>query len=131
MSIEAEKAHERWMTIHEEECKRDLIIGAKVYRANWDRIEEGEVVRISRVRYTSDGREYEDKTGPYICYHASFRYDHESQTYQWKWFYKIEDAKRDLAKKLRRRAEESRRDAVKCEDMAATYDPPVAAKEPA
>lgn len=123
MSIAAEKAHGKWMTVHDEECKRDLVVGAKVYRANYRYIEEGTVCRISRVRYTSDGREFEDPAGPYVCYHASFPSGHEGQTYQWKWFFKIEDAKRELAKQLRRMAEDNRRKAAEYEDLAATYDP--------
>lgn len=130
MSRQAEAAYGKWRTLHEKECLRDLVIGARVYRAYWDRIEEGEVCRISRVGYTSDGREYEDKSGPYTCYHANFRGTYESQTHQWKWFFKIADAERDLVRQLRRRAEDSRRDAAKWEDLAATFDVSAAKEVP-
>ena len=69
--------------------------------------------------------EVEDPNGPCIRYHATFgrgAYGWESATYQWKFFYKIEDAKARLAKKLRERAEDNRREASRWDALAATFE---------
>lgn len=122
MSRQAEEAYERSRKAHDEECQRVLVLGAKVYRARWDRIEEGKVRRLDRVRFDSDGREVEDLTGPYTRYVACFGSDWEGQTYQWKWFHRIDDAKRELAKQLRDRAKDKRQEADRWDALAATYE---------
>lgn len=123
MSRQHEEAYARWRKTHDEECQRDLLVGAKVYRPAYDRIEEGTVERIDHVRYTSDAHEIEDPDGPYTRYFACFGPGRwESQTFQWRWFYKVEDAKKLLARQLRERAEGHRRDADKCDALAASIE---------
>ena len=127
MSRANELAYEKWRTTHDEECRRDLVIGARVYRAGYDKIEEGEVKRIDRVRYVesyfSCPQEVEDPSGPYTRYTACFGANSwESQTYQWRFFFKIEDARKDLVKKLRERAKDRRVDADRFDALAATFE---------
>jgi len=123
MSRQHEEAYEKWRAVHDEECRRDLVVGARVYRAEWDRIEEGTIERIDRVRFDYDAREVEDPDGPYPRYFACFGPGRwESQTFQWKWFFRIEDAKKDLIKKLRDRAKDRRDEADKWDALAATFE---------
>ena len=93
-------------------------------------------MRIERIRYTDgifdSGREVEDPNGPYIRYVARFGPKDtggswEHQTFQWRFFYRIEGAQVKLVDKLRERAKEARRDADRWETLAASYDPKVAA----
>ena len=127
LSKQAEEAYEKWRAAHDEECRRDLVIGAKVYRAEYGRIEEGEVIAIDRIRYTDgifdNGREVDDPNGPYTRYTACFGPGQwERQTYQWRFFYNINDARKKLAKDLRERAKDARRDADRWDAMAATFE---------
>lgn len=130
MSRQAEEVHERLFSAHLEECARDLVVGARVYRAGYDQIEEGQVREIDRVRFAVGDwqHEIEDPAGNYARYHASFmdgtRW--ESQIFQWRWFFRREDAERRLAIKLRERAKDLRRDAERWDVLAASME----AKEP-
>lgn len=123
MSHQADEAHARQFDAHLAECERDLVVGAKVYRAAYDRIEEGEVRRIDRVRYGStweNHREIEDPNGPYARYHAEFGSGDrwESQIYQWKWFFRREDAAKRLAEKLTEHATDLRAQADRWDALA-------------
>jgi hypothetical protein len=123
MSKKAEEAYEAWFKGHLEECARVLVVGARVYRANYNRIEEGEVRKIDRVRFTAN-REEEDPNGPVIRYWASFN-DHniwESQTYQWKWFFRREDAQKDLVQRARDRAKDLRAEADRWDALASVNE---------
>ncbi len=131
MSRLADEAHARWFEAHLAECARDLVIGATVYRVGWDRIEEGQVRRIDRVRHGSDQYEVEDPNGPCIRYHATFDTGDrwESQTYQWKWFFRREDAQKRLAEKLTERAKDLRAQADRCDALATATKSEAAAAE--
>lgn len=128
MSRQNEEAYEKWRKVHDEECRRDLVIGAKVYRAGYDKVEEGEVKSIARVRYVESyfgsPREVEDPEGLYTRYTACFGSDWEHQTYQWAFFFNIADARKTLAQKLRDRAKEHRDDAARCDALAASFEAP-------
>jgi hypothetical protein len=131
MSRAAEEAHARWFEKHLEECARDLVVWARVYRAGYDKIEEGTVRSIERIRFETSAwsgvpREIVDPQGDKIRYWASFSDNHtgwESQTYQWKWFFKLEDAKKDLARKLTERAKDLRAEADRWDALAAAQAP--------
>lgn len=130
MSKAAEDAHTKWFAQHEIECARDLVIGTKVYRVMGNCIEEGVVIRVSRARINqlgnSDAEECENGERPY--YVARFRDNDyewratEGQTYQWKFFANISDARKQLVRKLRDQIEEHYQDVKKLEKLIATLD---------
>ena len=120
-----DEAHEKWFEAHIEECRRDLVIGARVYRAGYDKIEEGTVRRIERIRYDYEYHEVEDPNGPYTRYIACFGFEWESQTTQYKFFYRVEDARKKLAEKLRDRAKDARQEADRWDALASTYETPI------
>lgn len=133
MSLAAERAHEERFLRHLEECKRDIVVGAKVYRAAWDRIEEGVVRRVSKCRFRSTwggGDFVEDETGDHDFYVAQFGGDASGhggewveQTYQWRWFIDVEKAKKELVRQLRSRIEVKRHDIERLEAIIATMEP--------
>lgn len=125
MSRAAEEAHERWFEAHLKECVRDLVVGVKVYRVGYDKVEEGEMMRISRARRQNWNNLVEDPNGPHIVYYAHFSdgaYGWEMQTWQYIFFFRREDAQKKLAQQLRERAKDLRRDADKWEALATTLD---------
>ena len=126
MSRQTEEAYEKRARLHDKECQRDLVLGATVYLPNFDHIEEGKVTKIDRIIFDSTGNEREDENGPYVRYHATFSPHHwVSQTYQWKWFYRIEDAKKALVKQMRERARTSRQEVDKWENLASVFELPI------
>lgn len=125
MSRALEEAHERWFKTHLEECERDLIVGARVYRVGYDSVEEGKVSRVCRARRLGWNNLREDPNGSIVQYHACFGAGAwESQTYQYIFFYRREDAQKKLAEKLRDRAKDCRRDADKWDALAAAQEAP-------
>ena len=126
MSRAAEEAHEKWFLQHLSECARDLVVGAKVYRVNYNRIEEGEVVRVSTCDYhTSFGGstiliERHDGKGSNPYYVARFRSTYEEHEWQWRWFFKKTDAQQELIKQARDKLKELQRDMERWEDLIAT-----------
>jgi hypothetical protein len=86
---------------------RDFKIGQKVWRAKWDKIEEGVVVGTKKVSFTNTGSMYDNPKGEYVAFIATFdkphptngfHYDLEEQTYAWKFFPNEVDAYRVLAR---------------------------------
>jgi hypothetical protein len=94
--------------------QHQFVIGDAVFRANWDRVEEGRVIRIQRIKLDSQGNSrgaYPD--GDFIETTAKFGGDYESQTYCWKFFPRVETAQSRLAELAASHAEEKRREAAR------------------
>lgn len=126
MSRAAELAYEKWHQQHEVECARDLVVGAVVYRAMYDRIEEGVVRRVSRCNIRSNGNAIECENGehgtsPY--YVAQFGRDWVDQTYQWRWFFDRKKAQAELVRELRRNIEHERSKIAKWEALIVENSP--------
>lgn len=128
MSKVAEDAHAKWFAQHEIECARDLVVGAKVYRANYDRIEEGVVIRVSRCHISEfgNGSPEERDNGEHPYYVAEFPgggwHSYEGQVYQWKFFTNLTDARKNLISQLRHRIEDHHRDVKKLEKLIASLE---------
>lgn len=96
------------------ENQHQFVIGDLVYRARWDRVEEGRVVRIQRIKLDRQGNSLgEHPDGDYIETHAKFGSDYEKQTYCWKFFPRIETAHARLAELAQGQADDKRREAAK------------------
>jgi hypothetical protein len=99
-------------------------IGDKVYRAKWDTIQEGEVVRTQRVSISNSGTSYEDVHGKYIEYIAKFGKDnwaeYVGQTYPWKFFSDKKLAYRRLAYEIEDRIDEYQKKIRELEDVLHT-----------
>jgi hypothetical protein len=54
MSLQHQQTYEKWRKAHDEECVRDLIPGAKVYRARYDRLQEGIVEKSNALDWKCD-----------------------------------------------------------------------------
>lgn len=111
VSRAAEEEFKAQFAKHLEECARDLVVGATVYRAAWDGIEEGVVRRVSKCYFGFGGSgPYEDEEkGTSPLYVAQFRSDWVEQTYQWRWFFDPAKAREELVRELRLRIENNRR----------------------
>lgn len=78
-----------------------------VYRAKWEKIEEGKVVSISPCSIANSGSPYYDSKGEYTLYVAKFGdYQYEEQTYPWKFFKDKKSAYQRLAWELESRIDE-------------------------
>jgi hypothetical protein len=114
MSKAAEEEAERYFAQLRIENARDFVIGATVYRANFDRIEEGVVRKVGRC----DDPNYGEKAdGKYPYYLAEFKRgrgaasgDWESQTFSWKWFATRDAARKKLRESIEGRIEDKRHD---------------------
>jgi hypothetical protein len=132
MSRAAEEAYEKWYKNHLEECKRDLVVGTKVYRAKYKEIEEGIVRSIRRGTWKPTGFSsywVEEPNGEDYQFYAAFgpnaenkHFDWDGQGTQWKWFFKLSDAQKDLVKKAKRSAEECRTEAIKWDKIVEKYE---------
>lgn len=128
MSRLAEEAFDRRLVSDRAECERDLVVGAKVWRARSDRIEEGVVRRVEIGRFLSNGDFVASASGHARNYVASFGAsgygpgDWESQTYQWRFFLDKRRAHADLVRQLRRRVEEYQREIKKWEALMAEHE---------
>lgn len=110
MSAAAERRYEERFRLVDAKAKETLVLGAKVWRAGYDKVEEGKVIRVFPCRLNGHGDPIEDPAGLHICYGAEF-YDHqryEQQTYPWKFFAKESVARWRLVRDLKSRAEEYR-----------------------
>lgn len=116
--------HERAFEKHLLECARDIVVGAKVYRANYSHIEEGVVKRVGRCCLRGDGDLEERDDGDHAYYLAQFgRYTCEAQTYQWKWFVSEDKAKVRLVEQLRRSLEDAQGRIRELEALIVTNSP--------
>lgn len=114
---------------HLADCARDLVLGAKVYRARYGRIEEGVVDHVGRCRIDSGGNVRPDDAGAHAYYGAKgvgpWPQEWDGQTYQWRWFFRLADARKELVREAKRRIEDMRVDIAKQEALiAANTDPP-------
>lgn len=122
MSRAAERAFEEQFKKHLEDCARDLVVGATVYRAGYDCVEEGVVRRVSKCKFTSfpySGGPYECDDGDTPYYVAQFRHDWVGQTYQWQWFFDRAEAVKKLVEKLRERVEKNKAEVRRWEALIA------------
>jgi hypothetical protein len=115
MSAAAERRFEEKMKRVEAQDKKDFVVGAKVYRAGYDKVEEGEVVNVFPCRINSRGDPVEDPSGPHTAYCARFGVGlsgFELQTYHWKFFIKASVARAKLVYEMRCRVEDTQRSLV-------------------
>jgi hypothetical protein len=114
-----DQEHERQEAEQQRKDAAELVVGATVYRARYDRVETGVVRRVSRAKVTSSGGTEEDEHGEYPYYVAQFggRGDWDGQTHSWKWFAQKERARRDLARQICNRIEERQREIKRLEGM--------------
>lgn len=122
MSAAAEAAHEKWFAQHALDCASHFVVGAKVYRTRFSRIEEGVVRRVSRCKITSGGSTEECDGGEYPYYVAEFGRDWEGQTHAWKFFWVKNDATKVLLTEVRSRIEAKRREICELEALVTTLD---------
>ncbi len=118
MSKEKEDAWQKWSDQQKIDCARDLVVGAKVYRATYSCIEEGTVVKVSKCFINPNGDLREDPKGDFHYYAAKFGTGFDgyvTQTYQWKFFFNLKDAQKDLIRKLERRISDHRFDVSRLE----------------
>lgn len=120
MSRAAEEQAERWFVQQEKDDARDFVVGATVYRAAFDRIEEGVVRRVSRCDIPpGGGGNVERADGKHPYYVAQFRSDWVDQTYAWRWFAREEQARADLIRIVGGRIEDKRREIRELEALVA------------
>lgn len=94
--------------------QHQFVIGDTVYRARWDRIEEGRVTRIQRIKLDRQGNSLgPHPDGEYVESTAKFGSDYDSQTYCWKFFPRVETAQARLAELAQGQADDKRREAAK------------------
>lgn len=106
---------DRWFKKEIEECERNLVVGTKVWRPGWDKLEEGVVIRVDRVRVTEAGDPVTDENGDRRYFVAEFK-DHdryESQTYRWKFFDTERAAWARFAELAERRLDNAKREVEK------------------
>ncbi len=102
MSRQTEEEFDKYFQAHLDECQRDLVVGATVYRPNYGDIQEGVIVVVSRCVLRSDGTPVETVNGDKALYYASFGREWVSQTHQWKFFAKRPQAVAALLEEMRR-----------------------------
>ncbi|AXQ69458.1 hypothetical protein HOU02_gp267 [Caulobacter phage CcrBL9] len=96
-------------------------VGDECWRADHDRIERGEVVRLLPCDYDSQGNIIRRgvEGGPYTLTIAKFPSGHQEQTYGWKFFPTKELAVYELQQVIERRINDTKRDLQKLEDLRA------------
>jgi len=88
-------------------------VGDTVFRVKYDKIEDGEIVRSYRGIYSSSGEWIPKTDGNRVCFVARFgTFDYLGQTYEWKFFVNVKNARTALARQARQYAEECRNKAV-------------------
>lgn len=118
MSRAAEERFEREFAAQQERDARNFVKGAKVYRANYDHIQEGVVVEVSRCD-DPECRYGGKPTGKYPYYAAQFRSEWVAQTYSWKFHADRRGAVDDLIERLENGAADHERAAKKDRDRVA------------
>lgn len=124
MSRAAEEAHAKWFAQHWIDCEERFVVGATVYRVNWDRVEEGVVRRVERFNVTrSDGDHpvYYAQFGGTNCYNGTW----VDQTWAWKFFWTEVDARKELVKTLRDRIQGHNYEIKQIEKLIASLIHPV------
>lgn len=104
MSDALEEAYIKRHSQHLEDCKRDLVVGAKVYKPEGAEVIEGVVMKVECGTYGDwrDASFVADPNGDRHRYWAKFRerLQWEAQPYQLEWFFDIKDARKELVKQL-------------------------------
>ena len=97
--------HEAEWKRQQEQDARDFVVGAVVYRAHYDHVQEGIVREVDRTDRTD--AEYDGHAnGKYARYVAEFRRpgaaagDWEHQTYSWRFFATKSEALRELVERI-------------------------------
>ena len=112
MSRKAEEAADRQFALDAIEDAKHFVVGAKVYRAAWERIEEGVLRKVERCHIRANGNLVEDVRGDHARYVAQFggsspyNGDWVEQTYAWKFFWSEAGARKALVSQLHRRINE-------------------------
>lgn len=115
MSAAAERRFEESFKRVVEKDKQDFVVGATVYRAGYDKVEEGKVVKVYPCRLNRHGDPEEDPKGEHTAYCARFDAGlsgFEVQTYHWRFFIKASVARAKLVGELQQRIEARQREIV-------------------
>ena len=117
MSRANEERWERWKAQNDIDCAKNFVVGAKVWRENYNEIQEGTVDKVSRCRYSGyhgDLQECADGDQPYYLAqfggHNQFTGDFVSQTFEIRFFSRPEFARYELLHQLRNQIEDKQRE---------------------
>lgn len=132
MSLAAERAHAARQAAEIAENERVIVPGLKVYRAQYDKIEEGTVRRVSRC--DGQGTIYSERPdGKYPYFVAQFGGHGEhggewrGQTLQYEWHVKRSDAQRKLVYRMRDHVADLKKQIARYEGLIVQHEAEIAA----
>lgn len=79
-----------------------IVVGDVVYCPNWNKVDEGKIIRIERCKLNSQGLVHSigDPTGDHVLYTAKFASYYKTQTYEWEFFTDKAKAYKKLAESI-------------------------------
>lgn len=109
---------------HLKMCERNLQIGTKVYFPKHDEVLEGVVTERHTGIIDSQGWPTSDPKSDSWIYYATFPGEYRAhwQTYEYKWFFNINDARKASIRELNSRIDDKKRDIVKLEKLKANFE---------